>query len=101
MGRIVLSLMILLLVTLFSCILAQGNADSNIVEGTGSMTYQNFEGGFYGIVADDGTHYDPINLPSEFKKNGLRVKFKGIIKKELVSFHMWGSLLELLYIEKL
>ena len=75
--------------------------DKNIVEGSGTITYINLEGGFYGIVADDGEHYVPINLPSEFKVDGLRVRFKGKIRDDLVSIYMCGTLLELIYIKKL
>jgi len=45
-------------------------------------------------VADDSKHYEPINLPSEFEKDGLRVKFKGKIRDDLVSFYMWESLIK-------
>ena len=46
------------------------------MEGTGRIQYNDFEGGFYGIVSDDGEHYDPKNLPDDFKEDGLRVGFK-------------------------
>jgi inhibitor of cysteine peptidase len=69
--------------------------------GTGTITYLNFEGGFYGIVADNGKHYDPINLPSEYEESGLRVVFIGKVREDLVSFHMWGELIELISIKKL
>lgn len=75
--------------------------DKDIVEGNGTITYINLEGGFYGIMADDGEHYVPINLPPEFKVDGLRVKFKGKIRDDLVSIYMCGTLLELIYIKKL
>ena len=85
------------IVTLPGCLLR----DKNIVEGNGTITYINLEGGFYGIMADDGEHYVPINLPSEFKVDGLRVRFKGKIRDDLVSIYMCGTLLELIYIKKL
>ncbi len=65
-------LILLFCFVLSSCI----SVDTGIVKGTGTIVYLNFEGGFYGIIADNGEHYDPINLPSEFKKDGLRVRFK-------------------------
>ena len=87
MRSITLALMLVFFIILSGCI----SKNNDIVEGTGTMTYLNFEGGFYGIVADDGEHYDPTNLPSEFKVDGLRVKFKGKIRDDLVSFRMWGT----------
>ena len=74
------------------------------VEGTGAIRYLEVEGGFYGIVADDGTNYDPINLSSdfsEFQEDGLRVTFKGKIRDDLDSLHMWGTIIELTALEKL
>lgn len=75
--------------------------DEDIVEGKGTIIYLTFEGGFYGIVADNGEHYDPINLPSEFEEDSLKVKFKGKKRDDLMSTHMWGQLIELIYIKKL
>ncbi len=72
----------------------------DIIEGIGTITYLDLEGGFYGIITHDN-HYVPINLPPEFEMDGLRVKFKAKIRKDLVSIHMWGILIELIYIDKI
>ena len=72
----------------------------DIVEATGKIKYVDLEGGFYGIIADD-KHYVPVNLSKEFEINGLKVKFKAKIRKDLVSIHMWGILIELTSIEKM
>jgi hypothetical protein len=68
---------------------------------TGTVLYITIEGGFYGLVADDGEKYDPINLPEEYKQNGLRVKFQVERKKGMASIHMWGIIAEIVKIEKL
>ncbi len=73
----------------------------NIVSGKGAIQFNDFEGGFYGIVADDGECYDPINLDEEFKVDGLRVRFKVKVREDLVSFHMWGLVVEIIKIKKL
>ncbi len=72
----------------------------DIIEGTGTIIYLNLEGGFYGIISND-KHYKPINLPPEIETDGLRVKFKAKIRKNFVSIHMWGILIELTYINKI
>ena len=72
-----------------------------IVTGYGKIVYLGFEGGFYGIEADDGSHYDPRNLPSNFMIDGLRVKFTVKILPGLMSFHMWGTIVEIISIKKL
>ena len=68
---------------------------------TGKIQYIDLEGGFYGIISDDGEHYDPINLPLEFQEEDLRVEFKLRILKNQSSFHMWGIVVEVLKITKL
>ncbi len=68
---------------------------------TGTIRYLDFEGGFYGIVADNGEKYDPLNLPKEYKTDRLRVKFQVREKKDMAGIHMWGKIVEILKIEKL
>ena len=85
---------ILLAVGLTGCV-------NDYVHGTGTIQYNDFEGGFYGIVGDDGEHYDPINLPSEFEEDGLQVEFTLKILENMSSFHMWGTVVEIIKIEKL
>jgi hypothetical protein len=80
-----------------SCMTESGD---NFV-GTGTIVFLSFEGGFYGIKSDDGKSYDPMNLPVEFQKEGLRVRFEA---KELggqASFHMWGVIVQIIHIQKL
>ena len=69
-----------------------------IWSGTGEVKYIDIEGGFYGIVSNDGRCYDPINLPSEFMNDGLQINFKVKILENQISFHMWGTLVEILEI---
>ena len=81
----------------FGEIIRQGDT----IEGTGTVTYMDFEGGFYGIITANNGDWDPINLSSEFMVDGLRVKFKAKIRKDLLSYHMWGTIIELIDIKKL
>jgi len=80
---------------------AKGGTSYEIAEGTGTIKYLSMEGGFYGISGDDNKNYDPINLPKEFQKDGLRIRFKAKIRSDMASYHMWGMLIELIKIEKL
>ncbi len=81
----------------FGEIIRQGDT----IEGTGTVTYIGLEGGFYGIITANNGHWDPINLSSEFMVDGLRVKFKAKIREDLLGYHMWGTIIELIYIKKL
>ncbi len=67
---------------------------------TGTIRRVGVEGGFYGIVADNGQKYDPVNLPSAYRKDGLRVKFQVREKKGMMGFHMWGKIVEIVKIEE-
>ena len=71
------------------------------ISGTGVIKYVDLEGGFYGIVAGDGENYEPINLAAEFQVDDLRVSFEAKIREDMVSTHMWGTLVEIVKIEKL
>jgi hypothetical protein len=72
----------------------------NIIEGTGTVTFLDFEGGFYGIITANNGNWDPINLPSSYQINGLKVKFKAKIRNDFVSYHMWGTGIEIIHIRK-
>jgi len=53
------------------------------------------EGGFFGLVTEDGRKFLPLNLPEEFKKKGLKVRVKGNIKKDIATVQMWGMPFEI------
>ena len=67
---------------------------------SGKVIHVQLEGGFYGIIADDGSKYDPINLKKEFQEDGLRVTIVARPKPGMGGFHMWGSYIEIISIEK-
>lgn len=64
-----------------------------VVDGT--VTYVDLEGGFFGILGDDGNEYDPLDLPTRFAVDGLRVSIEARVRQDLASAHMWGALVEL------
>lgn len=74
------------------------NQNQPIVQGTGTIIYLSFEGGFYGIMSDEGNGYDPVNLPPEFEFVGLRVEFIGEVL-DLDSIHMWGIIIRIIFIK--
>ena len=76
------------------------------IQRKGTVKYVNFEGGFYGIVGDDARNYDPLNMPQEFRVDGLRVRFTAerghaIMTDNVATFHMWGYIVRLVSIQKL
>lgn len=78
----------------------QPTVNDGPIHGKGTVVYLSFEGGFYGIAGDDGENYDPINMPQEFKIQGLRVQFTANFT-DYLSYHMWGYVVKLLSIRRL
>lgn len=68
---------------------------------TGTVRYLDISGGFWGIVADDGRKFDPMGLDARFQKEGLRVRIEAIPETDMMSTHMWGTLVTLTHIETL
>ena len=64
----------------------------------GTVVYKGIEGGFYAIDGDDGRKYDPINLPEPFNKDGLRVKVTARRRRDAMSLHMYGAIIEIVNI---
>lgn len=76
------------------------NAEHHITA-SGTVRFQQIEGGFWGIVGDDGRRYDPMELPPEFHKDGLRVRFEAVPETDMMSTRMWGTMITLTAIEAL
>ncbi len=67
---------------------------------SGTVKYMDLEGGFCGIVTDDGQKLDPVNLPDAFKQDGLRVKARIETLEGQVSVRMWGTLVRIIDIQR-
>jgi hypothetical protein len=65
---------------------------------TGTIVYKNLEGGFFAIEGDDGSKYNPINLPESFRKDGLKVKVSARYKTDAMSIHMYGAIIDIVEI---
>lgn len=65
----------------------------------GTVTFKDLEGGFYAIESFDGKKYDPINLPESFRKDGLKVKVTARPQRDVMSFRMYGEIIEIISIE--
>lgn len=71
------------------------------VHGTGKIVFNDFEGGFYGIEADDGQKFYPVNLDDAFKEEGLRVRFELQTQTGVMSIVMWGTPVSVVSLERL
>jgi hypothetical protein len=72
--------------------------DPDTFEILGTVVYNNLEGGFFAIDGDNGSKYDPISLPESFRKDGLKVKVTARLRKDAMSMHMYGSIIEVVNI---
>ena len=67
----------------------------DIISGVATVQHVELEGGFYGLVADDSTRYNPQNMDSTYHEDGLRVRFRAV-KKDVMTTQMWGQPIEIL-----
>ncbi len=89
---------VLVLVSL-SCGTATCSATGPELDTVGTVTFHDIEGGCWTIeIEEEG--YEPINLPEEFKDDGLQVNFKADFRDDMASVCMVGRLIELHEIER-
>ncbi|MCK9307604.1 MAG: DUF333 domain-containing protein [Methanoculleus sp.] len=98
-----LVVVLVLFVAIVACgCMAFGEEDTQAdhISGNGTVTYVDLEGGFYGIIADDGERYLPADLPAEFQEDGLRVTFVVDIASETATIQQWGTPVDIVSMEK-
>ncbi|TAF63137.1 MAG: hypothetical protein EAZ55_14535 [Cytophagales bacterium] len=62
----------------------------------GKVVYQQLGTGFWGIVAEDGQKYKPVQMPAELQKEGLSVSVEAREAQAQMSVFMWGKNIEIL-----
>ncbi len=55
-----------------------------------TVTYISLEGGFFGLLTEDGEKLLPLKLPKKFRQDGAIVNVLGKAKKNIVTFQQWG-----------
>ena len=77
-----------------------GEQSGNVIQIEGSIKHFSYQGGFYGIEGDDGKTYKPVDMTSNFKVEGVRVKVTAKpIEKEFL-LPGWGIPIKILKIER-
>ena len=76
-----------------------GESNETGITGTGTVTYIDLEGGFYGIVADDGGQYLPLDLDEAFRQDGLEVRFTLEPADDMATIQQWGTPVRVVSIE--
>jgi len=72
-----------------------GGAAVHIV---GVVRHNEVEGGFFAIEGEDGTTYDPSNLPAEFQKDGMKVEAEARRRDDMAGIHMSGPIVQIVRI---
>ncbi|QXD24307.1 hypothetical protein F7C95_20795 [Opitutia bacterium ISCC 51] len=65
----------------------------------GFIKYVELEGGFFGIMTEDGTKYFPEYLEQGFKQDGLGVRVQAKPQEQILGIQMWGNPIEIIKIE--
>ena len=75
---------------------------NDTIQGEGTIVWNDFEGGFFGIQANNGEKYYPLgSLDEEFQVAGLAVKFVLRPKRDVATIVMWGTPASVVSITKL
>lgn len=60
----------------------------------GTVQFVSVEGGCWAIDTPE-ERYEPVDLPEEFREDGLEVRFEGEVRDDMASVCMVGQLFEL------
>lgn len=98
----ILIVSLIIMTSSFSNSHSQENEDSsgNNILITGKIEHLSYEGGFYGIVGDDGTQYKPLNLPESYQIENLHVKVIARPNSKKILTHGWGTPIDIIDIER-
>ncbi|HVP94677.1 MAG TPA: hypothetical protein VMS89_05830 [Methanoregulaceae archaeon] len=67
-----------------------GSVTETRITSNGTIRYIDLENGFFGIYADNGIKYLPVNLNSSLKTDGLRINFSAY-PASIPTINMWGN----------
>ena len=97
---LLLGLTVLCLTVLPAAVFCAGNEEKGgLITVTGTITFVDLEGGFYGFVADNGDRFFPVNLGHQYKVNNTKVRIEGKIRRNVMTTTMWGTPLEIINIQ--
>ena len=65
----------------------------------GTVTYLDFEGGFWGILGKDGAKYRPVDaLPASVRSDGCKIVAE-VEPANVMSITMWGQTVRVIKIK--
>jgi hypothetical protein len=60
----------------------------------GTVVFRDKDGGFFGILSDNGGQFEPVNLDPQYRTDGLHVKLTGKLDDSHLGKHSWGNPLD-------
>lgn len=82
-----------------SCTGPESTPDTDL-QFDGVVHYRKIEGGAWVIKGDDGTTYEPTDLPEEYREEGLRVRVWADRLEDQASIRMVGPIITIEHIER-
>jgi hypothetical protein len=73
----------------------QSSIQTKPVSVAGTVVFRDKDGGFYGILADNGGQYEPVNLDARFRNDGMRITLAGKLDTSRIGTHNWGNPIDL------
>ena len=74
---------------------SQSSVRTATVAVSGTVVFRDKDGGFFGILTDNGGQYEPSNLDPEYQTDGLRVRITGKLDSNHLGSHRWGNPIEI------
>jgi len=56
-----------------------------------TVKYFDFEGGFYGLISNEGKKFLPMNLTKKYRVDGTLLEVKGKVIKDMMTIQQWGT----------
>lgn len=72
---------------------------ANMMTLQGQIVYQTMEGGFFSFIADDGSKYTPMQLPTAHQRHGLIVELKAEVLHDVITTTQFGQVIKVLEVK--
>lgn len=66
-------------------------------EFVGQVVYVSVEGGFHGIITEDGRKLNPMNLAESLKRDGIVIEGAYRVREDVAGIRQWGAIVELVH----